>query len=482
MPEADIRAKFNPAFREFAAQWGMCLPLLVEFDPNNVNDVLAILDTTKLPVYNQALGFGFLGLAAGTMNSAILLGSSPAVRMMHVDYPLFGLSQVPKKRVDPLTYPIDTIDTILFKSSETLGKLLQPVSTQTGQATAPNPLQTMLQAPLLPLTMPFQLLSGAGGGQFTPLTPNRQGQHPIPQGFRKDYFATIDTRTLVGADLAESEGITGQGVTVAILDTGADKLHPQLLGIKTETAMPQPPPDENGHGSHCASTAIGKEWVNPYNIPLKGVAPQARGIAIKCLGGLIGAGRASDIIKAIEMAITLKADVISMSLGSKEAEGGLANDPIVRAVKAATQLGKICVIAGGNSGDKAGTIGNPGCSPDALTVGAYDPRTGQIAKFSSRGPIYNLTKPDISAPGVDIYSGVATGSLLDGLNDKLVDSVAILSGTSMACPHVAGLMALLRQKFPSLTVEQVKAVCAARGHAKDNDEGFGKINYSWFKA
>lgn len=297
-------------------------------------------------------------------------------------------------------------------------------------------------------------------------------------------WPTGESRKTIGADVAEAEGVTGRGVKVCVTDTGIDTTHPQVLGLRGESTLAGAPLflDENGHGTHVATTIAGSTFRHPFGT-LKGVAPGATLIIIKVLGYLIGAGSNSSVLAGMERAAQLGADVLSMSLGGEDTSD--PEDPQFRVVRQLTQRGMILSIAAGNSGPQANTIGSPGSAPDALTVGAIN-RVGQLADFSSRGPTkLGLSKPDCVAPGVDILSGTAG---LIGVY-RFVDGFgrfAAISGTSMACPNVSGVVALAleyaRKRGKTLTTSQIKE--ALRHHhnrAPDNQVGYGLITYPILK-
>ncbi|NUN68393.1 MAG: S8 family serine peptidase [Bacteroidetes bacterium] len=263
-------------------------------------------------------------------------------------------------------------------------------------------------------------------------------------------------------------GVRGEGVTVGIIDTGIDYLHPALGGAFGAGAKvvggydfyngDNDPMDDNGHGTHVAGIVAADA------ADVKGVAPKAKLYAFKVLGAE-GGGSMDDIIAAVERCVDPnndgnmndRLDIVNMSLG---ADGGEPDDAPSVAVDNATALGVTFVIAAGNSGyaesfpGKDGnyyysgleTIGSPGTSRRAITVGAID-SVNNLAYFSSKGPTpgeYGI-KPDVVAPGVNIRS------LFPG-NGMLVES-----GTSMASPMVAGVAALLKSIDPALTPAQIKS-------------------------
>jgi subtilisin len=273
-----------------------------------------------------------------------------------------------------------------------------------------------------------------------------------------------DARTLWGLDhikarAAQQKGIKGEGVTVAIVDTGIDTDHPaffagQVLVNKCKSYVSGEPTveDGNGHGTHCAGT-IGS--------PTYGVAPAASLIGVKVLSSG-GSGTWSAVAQGTEYAGQV-ADVISMSLGGTASSSG---NVVETTVKNVISAGTIVVIAAGNSGPWPRTIGTPGVTEEAITVGAIS-SNGVIASFSSRGPtVYGQEKPEIVAPGVNVLSSWKNG----GTNT--------ISGTSMATPHVAGLAALFLSKYPGASQATLKAklMATAFGTQKANEYGSGTVD------
>ncbi|RLE67967.1 MAG: hypothetical protein DRJ43_06405, partial [Thermoprotei archaeon] len=181
-----------------------------------------------------------------------------------------------------------------------------------------------------------------------------------------------------------------------------------------------------------------------------GVAPGALVMAGKVLNKE-GWGQISWIVSGIEWAVENGADVISMSLGGGFTAG---DDPLSLACDAAVSEGVVVVVAAGNEGPDFQTITAPGSARRVITVGAVD-KSATIAPFSSRGPTLDLRlKPEVVAPGVYIRSAYPlTGAW--GLG------AAVMSGTSMATPHVAGIAALLLEAFPSMSPDDVKSLIAS---------------------
>ncbi|WP_433124668.1 S8 family peptidase [Micromonospora sp. CA-240977] len=255
----------------------------------------------------------------------------------------------------------------------------------------------------------------------------------------------------IAAPEAWKSGYTGTGVRVAVLDTGADFTHPDLVGRVADrsdfTAEGGDAVDHNGHGTHVASTIAGTGAA--AHGQRRGVAPDAKLVIGKVLDDH-GSGDDSGIIAGMEWAAT-RADVINMSLGGSDPDDG--NDPLSLAVDGLSeQTGVLFVIAAGNTG---GAISSPGSAASALTVGAVD-SDDKLADFSSRGPLVtsNVAKPELVAPGVDIVAARAAGTNLQDPIDKHYEAI---SGTSMASPHVAGAAALLAQRHPDWTGAQLKA-------------------------
>lgn len=291
--------------------------------------------------------------------------------------------------------------------------------------------------------------------------------------------------------------LRGAGERIAIIDTGVDYTHPDLggcfgTGCKVvggyDFQNNDPDPiDDHGHGTHVAATAAGSGI-------LEGVAPDATIVAYKVLDSY-GFGEASTIIAAIEQTVDPNGDgdpsdhvdVASMSLGGF----GDPDDPMSQAVDAATAAGVVFTIAAGNSGPEPETIASPGLARTAITVAAscktseigVDPFCmDPIADFSSRGPVIwngeDLHKPDLAAPGVNICAARMPGAIPDA-PDCIDGQHMRISGTSMATPHVAGLAALVRQAYPTLTPDDVKALLksTARDLGMPTDaQGVGEVD------
>ncbi|WP_369030161.1 S8 family peptidase [Streptomyces adonidis] len=260
----------------------------------------------------------------------------------------------------------------------------------------------------------------------------------------------------IGAPEAWAAGYDGKGVTVAVLDTGVDGTHPDLKGridAAKNFSESADTVDRVGHGTHVASTVAGSGAKSGGKY--KGVAPGARLISGKVLDDS-GYGEESGIIAGAQWAVAQGAKVINLSLGGPDSPG---DDPLEQAVNdLSASSGALFVIAAGNEGPAAGTVGSPGSAAAALTVGAVD-RDDALADFSSRGPTADgALKPDLTAPGVDIVAAKAAEGT-EG--DPAADGYVSMSGTSMATPHVAGAAAILAERHPDWTGERIKAALTA---------------------
>ncbi len=244
-------------------------------------------------------------------------------------------------------------------------------------------------------------------------------------------------------------GTQGEGVSVAVLDTGVDASHPDIDVADwqefDENGNPEntQPRDNNGHGTHVSGTVVGGD-ASGKNI---GVAPGADLYAVKVLDGQSGTGTGTftQIIAGMQYAVDQNVDIISMSLGAE----GYYNQ-FIDEVRDAEAAGTTVVAAAGNGGE--GTSDSPGNVYDAISVGASDPLRN-IANFSSGEQINTLSDwgptappewpaeyvvPSVAAPGAQVYSAKTGG----GYENRW--------GTSMATPHVSGALALMESVVPDL--------------------------------
>jgi subtilisin family serine protease len=228
---------------------------------------------------------------------------------------------------------------------------------------------------------------------------------------------------------------TGQGVPVAMLDTGFDLRHPDFAGrrITSNSFVPnQPPQDGHGHGTHVTGTSSGPQHP-PGGSRRYGIAFNDNIFIGKVLNDQ-GRGTDGQILAGIDWAITNRCRVISMSLG---ADIRTVNPVYEKVGQRALAAGCLIIAAAGNNADRArgnfGFVGVPANSPSIMAVAAVDSQL-QIANFSARSNPVVGGQVDIAGPGVDVYSSWPTPT-----------RYRIISGTSMATPHVSGIAALWSQ-------------------------------------
>ncbi|WP_432043885.1 S8 family peptidase [Streptomyces cadmiisoli] len=264
-----------------------------------------------------------------------------------------------------------------------------------------------------------------------------------------------DSTAQIGAPEAWAVGATGAGVKVAVLDTGVDTEHPDLVDrvAAARSFVPgEDVTDRIGHGTHVASTVAGSGAASGGRE--RGVAPGAELHIGKVLADE-GVGQDSWVVAGMEWAAReARADVINMSLGSGAASDG--SDPLSTAVeRLSAETGALFVVAAGNTGAPM-SISGPGAADSALTVAAVD-SADSLAHFSSQGPRVGDggLKPEISAPGVDVLAARSRHTAGEG-------PYQTMSGTSMATPHVSGAAALLAASHPELTHTQLKDLLVSR--------------------
>jgi len=239
--------------------------------------------------------------------------------------------------------------------------------------------------------------------------------------------------------------VTGRNVKVAVIDTGISSKHPDLSVAGGISFVPflDSWEDDNGHGTHCAGI-IGSRS-NKFGVT--GVAPECSLYAIKVLEGTFGFGLTSWILAGMGWAAENGMDIVSMSLGSNVSDPN-EEYPVAyeRAAKQLLDSGCIVIAAAGNSGDSdTPWVGVPARCPSFMAVGAVD-KNKELAYFSSNGPVDlpPFQGVEIVAPGVSVNSTWPGGEYKE------------LSGTSMACPHISGGAALLKQMRPTMTPKEIR--------------------------
>jgi subtilisin family serine protease len=295
------------------------------------------------------------------------------------------------------------------------------------------------------------------------------------------------------------QGFNGSGIVVAVVDSGVDGTHPDLVNrlvgfrdlINGRDDMTPADGidayDDNGHGTACAWNVAGDGTASGGN--LTGMAPGAGILAIKVLDK-DGTGDDSVIAQGIEFAIDHHVNVISLSMGGEWQDTGSSAEPSVAACEAAVADRISVVIAAGNSGPQAFSINSPGITEEAITVGASSGSEGVVA-FSSVGPVLRTistpkgysAKPDVVAPGYYVVSGKSKdANVLDYISynsTQFGNKYTSWSGTSASAPIVAGAVALLAQKYLALTPEEAKAAIMTSCNDLDLDpmvQGWGLVN------
>ena len=298
-------------------------------------------------------------------------------------------------------------------------------------------------------------------------------------------------------------GYTGEGISIAIIDTGIDPLHVGLNDFDDDPSTADPkvvafydaldgsgddgsgetePYDDQGHGSHCAGISagtgsVGEGPLSDGSTPYRGVAPGASLVGVKVLDGG-GSGSFAEVMKGMEWTIDnqIKYNIraASMSLGGvwlveltqeqEERITHLANEMVAAGIS--------LMIAAGNSGGY-GTIGTPGAAKDVITVGSTED-SKELAVYSSKGPTHEgQIKPNVAAIGSAVMSVEANSG----------NAYASYSGTSMATPMVAGMAALLLQANPDLQPLMIRSILESTAEYKwlshpvrpNNDYGWGFV-------
>jgi serine protease AprX len=316
------------------------------------------------------------------------------------------------------------------------------------------------------------------------VSPDRKTIHLSQEDFVLD--ATQSTGVI-------NAGYTGYGIGVAVIDSGIRAGHPDLMNLYTgysRVVYSQSfisgldASDQYGHGTHVAGIIGGNGYVS--NGYMQGVASRVNLINLRVLDAN-GAGTDSAVVSAIQRAIQLKnaynIRIINLSLGRRVTESYLL-DPICQAVEQAWKAGIVVVVAAGNFGrdnsmgtNGYATITAPANDPYVITVGATSTHATDctiddtVTSFTSKGPtlLDHVIKPDLVAPGNRLVSLVALNSTLDKnfptdeVSPRLYGSYSNtayyfrMSGTSMAAPMVSGAVALMLERIPGLTPDQVKA-------------------------
>lgn len=284
----------------------------------------------------------------------------------------------------------------------------------------------------------------------------------------------------------------GKGVTVAVLDSGINPDHPAFASDKANVIAVKVNPkalgggDAHGHGTHVAGIIKGNDALGRYI----GVAPGARVISVK-IADDTGAATESDLIKGLQWVYdnrtTYNIRVVNASVSASVATAYAAS-PINAYVEQLWLAGITVVVSAGNRGSAAdATWYAPGNDPYVISAGAIDHAEtisgadDTLGTFSSRGQTQDgFAKPDVVAPGRRIVAPLAKATSTIGLRypDRIVDTNFIrLTGTSMSAPVVAGVVALLLERYPTLTPNQIKGLLRQTASSYPGQtDGAGVIN------
>ena len=329
------------------------------------------------------------------------------------------------------------------------------------------------------------------GVKLIPGYGNNHGDH---------YFATV-----TGAAELHRHGVTGRGVTVAVLDSGLWE-HPALTnntegqprvaarydaiaGRTVEEAF-----DESGHGTHMTSVLAHSGATSYAGNPTgsyKGVAPDATIVAVKAFD-VEGQGDFLDIVRGVQWVVenrdAYNIRVLNLSFAARP-RWPYWLDPINQAIMRAWAAGITVVAAAGNEGPEPMTIGSPGNLPYIITVGAVtdswtvdNPNDDYVPAFSSQGPTPSAhIKPDLVAPGGHITGITRPGSTLATTFPEyyLATGEFVMTGTSQAAALVSGLVALLMQLEPEITPDEVKCKLTSSANLAINRDG--RLAYSPFQ-
>jgi serine protease AprX len=340
----------------------------------------------------------------------------------------------------------------------------------------------------------FQVKVGFGDDCTSEMIPGYPANH------ENSYFPTV-----IGADALHLHGITGKGVTVAIVDSGLWETgvlredsagknrilarYDAIKNVAKEEAF-----DDSGHGTHMASVLAQSDPVTENGKltgTFKGVAPDVNLVVVKAFD-IEGHGDFLDIVRGIQFVVDHREEfdikIMNLSFAARP-RWDYWDDPINQAAMRAWASGITVIAAAGNEGPDAMTIGSPGNLPYLITVGAVtdswtvDTRDDDyIPDFSSRGPTPNAhIKPDIVAPGGHMTGITRMGSTLTKqYPDYLLKTGEfVMTGTSQATALVSGMVALLLQLEPDLSPDDVKCKLLSSAEPAINSDGL--LSYSPFQ-
>ena len=302
-------------------------------------------------------------------------------------------------------------------------------------------------------------------------------EYPIVKNF--EWAIMNRVKETIGYNIALRQGLTGKGIGVAVMDTGAS-LHPdygkRIIGFADMVNRKKEPYDDCGHGTHVCGIIGGSGVLSDGQY--SGMAPQCNLIAVKVLDRK-GNGYATDVLAGIDWLLNrreaLGIRIMNISVGAGGRKNPREDSALVQGVNRAWDAGLVVVVAAGNNGPGRMTITTPGISRKVITVGCSDDDQEilvggkRMVDYSGRGPTAEcICKPDVIAPGKMIVS-------CSSRNGRY----AIKSGTSMSTPVVSGAITLLLEKYPEMTNRDVKLKLMQS--SKDlglpkNQQGWGLLN------
>jgi hypothetical protein len=450
------------------------LPLLVEVDsPDIINQVAEALAQISLPS-------NIPKLTVGRMSSRFIEITAP-VEAIELIQAIPGVKSVNKNMVKTASLKNPFSYLPQFPKLLTGFKVQDPLEGEVGLSSVTLPRNKIGLKSLLPFSL--DKLASVG-----PLGDVQE----IPTSVSRNVLLDIPT------------DYDGTGVKIAILDTGSIPVHPQCWGVlgSSKCSTDPTPLDNLGHGGWVLTCATGRPATGILG-KIQGVAPGATPMPIKVLNGVLGIGSSMDIILGIEKAVNSGAQIINLSLGGSECQGGCFTDGTIACPECSTvaqysKQGVIFIIASGDSGPGEWTCDCPSCAPGAISVGSISITDyPQVSWFSGRGPsnIANQNgnyepHPICAGPGGGradgsvtpdevIYSGMQ--GLMRGLYSGMPFDIAEgLHGTSQSAPAIAGLIAVLLQSGKIKNADDFIAVLQSRGHAWSPDDGYGVPKLSWF--
>ncbi|NDJ35735.1 MAG: S8 family peptidase [Chloroflexi bacterium] len=330
------------------------------------------------------------------------------------------------------------------------------------------------------------------------------GSRHYPEGTPSNSSGTfapdlIDTKKL------HQHGITGEGVTIAFIDTGIEPAINEITfdhdwdqriaayydAIADDVRNPWLADDDNGHGTHVVSVAVSRARSDHL---FEGVAPGAEVVIVRGFGD-DGSGSYADIIRGINWVVTHRnshsIDVLNLSF-STPPQSYYWDDPLNQAVMEAWRAGITVVVSAGNTGPDPMTVGVPGNVPYVITVGAttdnytvYKASDDVVASFSATGPtVEGFVKPDIVAPGGHLRGLIPSASAIVQEHPQYAGSgdYYTMSGTSQSAAVVSGVVALMLDADPTLTPDAIKCRLMASAHtAVDKNGSNAALAFSIFQ-